>query len=282
MTQNSNGPGLAFLPHDWVRPLARFGYASRGVVYVIIGFFAVLSGLGTQSGKDSRGALRTILEQPFGKVLIGILILGLIGLVIWRLIQSLLDTDSHGWSPKGLAVRGGLLASAITYALLTTYALSLVGLLEFARSDSSLSIADRLAGVIGTKPVLIIMLLVFSGVALAHWYKAATSGYAKHLQTEEAPMEYVHPIAIAGLTARGTVFAIIAVLLFYRVMTYSPSETEAPGLNEALSFVQQLPFGAFLLVLLGCGLLLFATYSFIEAIWRDINVEDAEMEGQLE
>lgn len=282
MTEIRKEPGLAFLPHDWIRPLARFGYASRGVVYVIIGFFAVLSGLGTQENTDSRGALRTILEQPFGKVLIGILILGLIGLVIWRLIQSLLDTDSHGWSPKGLAVRSGLLASAFTYALLTTYALSLVGLLAFASSDSSPSIADRLAGVIGTRPVLIIMLLVFIGVALAHWYKAITCGYARHLRTEDAPMEYVHPISMAGLTARGSVFAIIAVLLFYRIMTYSPSETEAPGLDEALEFVQQLPFGAFLLVLLGCGLMMFAAYSFIESIWRRINVEDAEMQDQLD
>ena len=281
----SNGNGkssLSFLRHDWIRPLARFGYASRGAVYLIIGFFAMLSGLGPSANKDSKVALRTILEQPFGKALVAILIVGLIGYVIWRLIQSLLDTDAHGFSFKGLAVRAGLLASAATYAILATYALSLVGLLAFTRPDSSVSIADRIAGMVGTKPVLIVMLLVFAGAAIAHWYKAATRRYADHIDTNVAPMNFVHPIAMAGLFARGCVFAIIALLLFYRVRSFAPSETEPPGLLDALQFVQQLSLGDLLLTALGLGLILFAGYSFCEALWRNINVEDAAIEEQLE
>ncbi|ASJ70689.1 DUF1206 domain-containing protein [Granulosicoccus antarcticus] len=271
-----------FLSQKWIKKLARTGYASRSLVYFIIGLFAVLSGLGHSGETDSKGALRLLLEQPFGKALVGVLIVGMSGYVMWRLIQSLLDTDSHGWSPKGLVVRGGLLASAITYAVLTVYALSLLGVLPYSGSDSSPSIADRIASTIGTKPVLLVMMMVFAGVTIAHWFKAFTGGYAKHFNQAEARMDIVHPVAKLGLLARGTVFAIITLLLFYRLMTVTPTDTKPPGLSEALNFVQQLPAGNMLLIVLGIGLLLFSAYCASEAMWRQINVEDAEFEEQLD
>ena len=270
-----------YLSELWIKRLARIGYASRSVVYLIIGSFAILSGLGQGGETDSKGALRVLLQQPFGKVLVGILIVGLLGYVLWRLIQAFLDTDSHGRSMKGLAIRISLLASAVTYGILAVYALSLLGLADSGGAESSTSIADRIAGIVGTKPVLLAMVLIFAGVAIAHWVKAYRRRYADHLDTAEAPMDIVHPISMLGLFARGIVFAIIALLLFYRFMTFSPSDTTPPGFNEALDFVQGLPAGSLLLIALGTGLLLFAAYSACEAIWRRINVEDADLEKQL-
>ena len=278
---STDSSGSTLVPHSWIRKLARAGYASRSLVYFIIGLFAILSGFGHSGETDSKGALRLLLEQPFGKVLVGVLIVGMSGYVLWRLIQSLLDTDSHGWSPKGLAIRSGLLASAVTYAVLTIYALSLLGVFPSGGSESSLSIADRIAFVVGTKPVLFVMMMVFAGVTIAHWFKAYTAGYAKHFNQAEANMNIVHPISKLGLIARGTVFAIITLLLFYRFMTVTPTDTKPPGLGEALDFVQQLPAGNVLLIMLGVGLLLFSAYSACEALWRQINVEDAEFEEQL-
>lgn len=275
-TSNASDSTVPLNARPWVRRLARLGYLSRGVVYLIIGFFAVLSGIGSGENQGTRDALHTVLEQPFGRFLVGLLIIGLIGYVLWRAIQSLLDTDDHGWSARGLAVRAGLLASATSYALLTTYALSLVGLLAFAGSDDSPSVAERIAGLVGTRAVLVVMILVFIGVGLAHWYKAFTRGYAKHFDTRRAPMQVVHPVSMIGLIARGSVFFTFASLLVDRVLNYPSGNSNPPGLEAALSFIQQLPLGGMLLLMLGCGLMLFAGYSFSQALWRDINVEDAE------
>ena len=271
-----------YLSHGWIRALARTGYVSRSLVNFIIGLFAVLSGLGQSGETDSKGALRLLLEQPFGKMLVGLLIVGMSGYVLWRLIQSLLDTDSDGWSLRGLSVRGARFAGAITFGVLTAYALSLLGVLPSGGSESSSDLADKIAAIVGTKPMLFIMLLVTSGIAIAHWRQAYSEGYAEHFDQDAANMKLVHPIAKAALCARGTVFAIISLLLFYRFMTVNPTETQPPGLSEALDFVQQLPAGNLLLVLLGVGLLLFSAYSACEALWRPINVEDAEFEEQLE
>ncbi len=279
----STDPSVSrYLSHDWIRKLARTGYVSRSLVNFIIGVFAILSGLGHSGETDSRGVLRLLLEQPFGKVLVGLLIVGMSGYVLWRLIQSLLDTDSHGWSPRGLAVRGARFAGAVTFGVLIAYALSLLGILPSGGSESSTDLADSIASIVGTKPVLFIMLVVTAGIAIAHWYQAYSEGYAEHFDQTAANMDLLHPIAKLALSARGTVFALISLLLFYRFMTVNPTELQPPGLSEALDFVQQLPAGNLLLVLLGVGLLLFSAYSACEALWRPINVEDAEFEEQLE
>nr|WP_272212233.1 DUF1206 domain-containing protein [Marinicella sp. W31]MDC2878144.1 DUF1206 domain-containing protein [Marinicella sp. W31] len=259
----------------WIRHLARTGYFARGLVYTIIGLFAVLAAIGAAENKDTEGALQTLLQQPFGAVLIAALIVGLVSYGVWRLFQSIMDPDDHGLGVKGLAVRAGLLSSAVTYGLLALYALSLVGVSNAGGGEGGgSSPAEMLAGFFGSRPVSLGLAAIFAGVAIAHWVKACKRKYADHLKASDAVMEWLHPISITGLTARGCVFAILAVMLVLRGLT-SEDGSGTPGLKDALEYTQDLPFGAFLLAALGVGVMLFAVYSFAEAIWREINIEDA-------
>ncbi len=263
----------------WIKHLARTGYFARGLVYTIIGLFAVLAAIGAAESKDTKGALQTLLEQPFGSVLIAVLIVGLISYGVWRVFQSVMDPDDHGTDAKGLAVRAGLFSSAVTYGLLALYALSLVGISDGGGGGGSggsggSSPAEMLAGFVGSRPVSLGLAAIFLGVAIAHWVKAYKRKYADHLKASEAVMEWLHPISVTGLLARGCVFATLSVMLVLRGLS-SGEGGETPGLKDALDYIQGLPFGAFLLAALGIGVVLFAVYSFAEAIWREINIEDA-------
>ncbi|OUL20587.1 hypothetical protein BV378_29725, partial [Nostoc sp. RF31YmG] len=63
------------IPHPslWVERLARFGYASKGVVYGIVGLLASQAAFGTGGRTtDTKGALQTLVEQPFGKFLLAL------------------------------------------------------------------------------------------------------------------------------------------------------------------------------------------------------------------
>jgi hypothetical protein len=79
------------------KTLAKMGYGARGMVYLTIGGLALLTAFG-EGGKttDSKGAIVEIMQQPFGKVLLTILIIGLLGYVIWRFTQAIKDADGHG------------------------------------------------------------------------------------------------------------------------------------------------------------------------------------------
>src|SRR5215212_9069908 len=69
----------------WMERIARFGYATKGVVYIVVGALATLAafGLGGET-TDVRGALREIESKPFGKIALATIAFGLIGYVLWR------------------------------------------------------------------------------------------------------------------------------------------------------------------------------------------------------
>lgn len=260
----------------WVEPLARFGYGARGAVYLIIGGVTMYATIFGGKTTDSKSALRTLLEQPFGQVLLGAVVVGLLGYVTWRLIQSIGDTDKHGTDAKGLAVRGGLLASAVTYTFLAIYAMSLLGFSLTGGGDSGGGgLHQKLAGFIGLTWASVILAVTFTGVAIAHFVKVAKEGYAKHYDADSDVMRFVHPIAKTGLAARGITLLVIAYLFASKLFGGSAESSGTPGLEAALSFIRDLPAGTVLLFIVGLGLVLFALYSITEAIWRQINVEDA-------
>ena len=92
----------------WIERLARYGYAAKGVVYVLIGTLAALGAFKEDEGPtDSRGALTQIVYQPFGRTILCVIAAGLAGYALWRLTQALRDTEAKGRSWKGLSIRAG-------------------------------------------------------------------------------------------------------------------------------------------------------------------------------
>lgn len=265
------------MPHPgWMKPLARLGYASRGLVFLVIAVFALLAAIGGGETQDSRGALRTLVNAPAGDVFAALLVVGLAGHSAWRLVQSLGDTDDHGVSAKGLAIRTGLFVAGIIYAILTVYVISLWR--GFGSDDGGGgAFAQYLSGFVGARPAAWLLAAVFLGVAAAHAVKAVRKGYRKYILAPPRLDRHVDVIAQTGLFARGAVFAIIAVLFATRGITGGGEGGETPGIGDALDYITGLPFGRVLLALAGVGLCAFALYSFIEALWRKVNVENASV-----
>jgi len=259
-----------------IEMLARAGYSARGAVYLIIGFFAALAAFGASEKTGPEGALDTLLRQPFGTVLVWVVIVGLLGYALWRTLQAVMDTDRHGLDLKGIVIRIGLACSAATYLTLALYALSLAGMSSGSGGGGGGGgVARIVESFVGARIVSLVLALIFGGIAIAHWWKAWKRGYRRYIQADGDVMRIVDPVSRIGLSARGLVFAIIATLSLYRFAGSEGGGGSSPGLEEALQFIQDMPFGWLLLTVMGLGLIAFAFYSFAEAIWRRVNVEQA-------
>lgn len=268
------GPSMENMTwHDWFKPFARLGYGARGVVYLMLAFFIASAALTTGSGGDSKDAVRFITQSTASAVLTPLLIISLAGYCLWRIVQAVFDTDDHGFDPAGLAVRAGLLGSAATYGFLLTYTFSLWWGGLFSSGDSSGDgFARTAASFIGAGPVSLILSSIFAIVGGAHIWKAINRKYRDHIQASQQLLRWIDMAAIGGLSARGIVFLVIAFLLFQHGLA---GEEGRASLADALDFIAGLPFGAWLLGATGAGFFLFSIYSFAEAIWRRINVENA-------
>lgn len=260
-----------------LRVWARLGYAARGLVYLLIGFFALLAALGRSDVRDSKGALQSLLGQPFGEILVGAVIVGLLGYAVWRLLQSILDADNHGTDGKALVVRGALFMSAMIHIGLAFFAAGL--LFDWLGSKGSGGSGEPGSGWLkalfdeGWGYLLTwLAALVMAAVAFAHLEKGWNAGFEKWFDCPSDKMRWIRPVSRIGLIARGFVFLILAALLAFGGTQYSVEDS--PGTTTALRAVQDLPFGGFLLAVIALGLIAFSGYSFAESLYRKVGVAD--------
>jgi hypothetical protein len=248
---------------------ARVGYAARGVVYLFVGGLAVNAAVGG-GGKTtgSKGAMVTMLQQPFGRFLLGGIALGLVGYSIWRFIQAIRDVDHHGTDAKGLAIRGGLLTSAVIHLGLAVYAAALLsGNGGSGDGQSSQTLTAHLMAqpfgrwLVGLAGVAVI------GAGVAQIIKGWRAGYEKHMDLGEA-RQWVAPVCRFGLVARGVVFVMSGFFLVVAAVRFDPQK--ARGLQGALESLQGQVYGPILLGVVALGLVAFGIYSILEMRYRRI------------
>ncbi|MBS7426244.1 DUF1206 domain-containing protein [Pseudomonas syringae] len=256
--------------------LARGGYAARGVVYLIIGLFAVLAAQGSSQPADSHSSLEALLSQPFGGVLVGVVIVGLLAFAAWRVLQATRDVDHHGREFKGLVIRGGLLVGGFTYGALAFFALGLLvsGLKSSGGSSDGGQAKDLLAAILSwdhSNLLVYVVALVPLGLGIVHIIKGYKASFEKYFEADEDVMKYVRPVSRFGLIARGVAFIEIAVLLAVSGSSYQAMHP--PGMKDALNGLQDLPAGGLVLLIVALGLIAFSVYSFAQAAWRRINMD---------
>jgi hypothetical protein len=257
---------------DSFEGLARAGLIARGVVYGIIGILALKLALGDGGeATNQQGALQTIAQGPFGKVLLALMAIGLIGYAAWRLIRAALGHGPEATDDTKDRIAGAV--SGIAYAALCVTALQI--LFGSGSSGGPSNNPDGTTGGVLDWPagqvLVVIAGLVFIGVGLDQARKGLKKEFLEESKTEEMSSEVrkaFTAIGVSGHVARAIVFALIGWFLIRAAIEYDPDK--AVGLDGALAELGQAAYGPILLGIVAAGLICFAAYSVADARYRRV------------
>ena len=205
---------------ETIEKLARFGMSAKGAVYIILGVLTAMAAFnegGQKAGQSD--ALKFLYNQPFGKVLLALLTVGLIGYVIWRFVQAFRDPENEGDDKKGVAKRIGYGASGLLYAFLAFEAIRM--LFQGGSSGSGGGGNKQMVSMLLEQPfgqILVGIIAVALFVkAISEIYKALTGKFMKEInvgQLDQKVKKIIKNTGMAGLLARGIVVGIIGYLFF--------------------------------------------------------------------
>jgi uncharacterized protein DUF1206 len=249
--------------------LARAGLVARGVVYAVIGILALKLALGDGGRTTSQqGALKTIAGQPFGKVLLVLLAIGLAGYAIWRLVRAF---AGHGREDQDSPTdRIAALFSGIAYAALCVTAVAIL----IGAGSSSGSPKNATGGVLDWPggPLLVgITGAILVGIGIYQVYKGLWRKFldtSKTYEMNDAVKPTITVLGVLGHVARGVVFALIGYGLIRAAVDYDPKK--AVGLDGALRKVADASYGPLLLGIVAAGFIMFALYSIVDARYRKV------------
>jgi len=216
--------------------LARAGLAARGVIYILIGWVAVLVALGQSSQEaDQRGALELLAGKPYGLVSLWLLGIAVLYAGFAYLTFDVISGTRHSQSRQ----QQDMTATAMG------------------------NTAGRwLVGIVGLAVVIAGLVLVSEG---------ARRKFMKYLRTWEMSQgtrRVIELLGMIGTIARGLVFTLAGVLVISAAVTHKASQSG--GIDKALLTLRNQPLGEFLVMLAALGLAVFGIYGLCEARWRKV------------
>jgi hypothetical protein len=249
--------------------IARVGLVARGVIYLLIGWVALMLALGKDNKEaDQRGALQVLAGKPHGSLLLWLVAGGLAAYALWRISEAAFGVTGEG---DGAGARLKSLFRGLIYGF---FAVMTVGVIHGAQGSQTKQQQDVTARVMrhtGGRWAVGIVGAAIVVVALALLSEGLRRKFEKQLNTQE--MSYrtrkvVTALGVIGTVARAIVFALAGVLVIDAAVSFNPAK--ARGLDGALRTLRDQPFGPYLLGLAALGLIVFGLYGLCEARWRRV------------
>ena len=254
----------------WLERLVRFGCATKGFIYFIIGLLSLQVAFGiSRQTTDTKGALEAIAVQPFGKFLLSAVTIGLISYAFWRLVEAVIDPEHSTQDPTRIFPRIGYAMSGLSYASLAFSATEL--LLGFYRQENDLKkdltaklliqpFGQWLVGILGA---------VIIGMGVFYLYRACHLRFREQFNLRRISNPgfiWAMHLGRLGIAARGLVFCLIGFFFIQAAWHFDPNK--ARGLDEILRAIAFQPQGKFCLIIVGIGLIAYSIHMLVEARYR--------------
>ena len=250
--------------------LERLGYAARGLLYVVMGVLAFRIASGTPGGQatDLTGSLVFLIANPFGKLVLVAMVVGLVAYSLWGFVRAIYDPMHRGRDATGIMARLGFVSSAVSYAAIALFGLGILAGSGAAAGDSTQkSVTSMLSHPFGGVLTIIVGLVAF-GIGIGQFVEAYKATFAADLKAAEMT-ESQRRIAIAlgrfGMAARGVSFLVIGWFLVQAGI--NDNAAQAHGFGGAFLFLLSQPFGQVLVGVVSVGFISLGLHSFACARW---------------
>lgn len=248
----------------WVGQVVRLGYIAKGIIYSLIGILALRVAFGLRGGRltDPSGILRTLLTQPFGRLMLAIIGIGIVGYAAYYIVEAAADLRHRGGGRRGWSSRGLTMIKAAVYGGIGVQAL-LVVLFDRRPADGT----EQGARVVLQFP-LGEWLLMAIGVGVAiygmtqlqmAWRGGVEGNIDVSRVRREAP--WILPLGRFGIAARSVILILMGAT--FARSGWRERASEADGIREALRTIAS--FDPWLLTAIGAGLLCFGVYQVCHA-----------------
>jgi hypothetical protein len=242
---------------------ARAGLVAKGALYTVLGILAGQLAAGDRVRDASQqGAMRSVADQPFGRLLLVVLAVGLAGYALWRLVQAL---DPPASSLPRWLLRLAMIARAGIYAGFAALAANEVLGATTGEVEEESATAEVLA-LPGGVVLVVAAGMVIVAVGLVQFREAWTCGFRDHLDLTTATVRTrrtVEWVGRAGHAARGAVFCTAGGFLVRAALRAEPEE--GVGLDAALHEVVQAPAGPWVLGAIAAGLVFYGGFCHLQA-----------------
>jgi hypothetical protein len=261
-------------PDKWIERLARLGYATKGIVYMIVGLLATMAAFnwgGRITGTE--GAFQAIASQPFGKAMLFLVAVGLWGYVLWQFVQAIKDPEHRDTGAAALGRRLSYAVSGLIYSGLALSALKLV----FGKSSGSGGAgSEQQTATLLSQPFGRWLVAAVGLASIAYgfysFYQAYSTRFRRRLklsQMSPTAEQWATRVGRVGLTAKGVVAVIIGYFFIQaaRVADASQAQTAA----GALQALERQPNGACLMGIVALGLVAYGMHLAVQARYRRIS-----------
>ncbi|AIY00525.1 hypothetical protein ART_0926 [Arthrobacter sp. PAMC 25486] len=243
---------------------ARTGFAVSGLLHILIGAIAIQLAFGRGGQADQGGAMAQLARQPAGALLLWIAVTACGALALWQLSEAIFgysQLESKAKFGKKISAAGQAVVFLVIAAAFASFALGSGKNSGQSTSDATAQIIKAPAG-----PLLLIAIgVAFAIVGIVFGVRGINRSFKKQLllPASGTARSIVTFLGVVGYLAKGIVLLLVGLL--FVIATVESRPKESTGLDGALKAVREQPFGIYLLILIGVGLVCYGLYQITKA-----------------
>ena len=264
----------------YVAKLRSAGFFTKGVVYILVGVLTFMAAFGLGGDVTSTGGVISfLLDLPLGRILVGLVSLGLLAYTLWRLVQVWLRPKKNGGKKpnnwKGVLTRMRYFYSAVFYAVIAySFAEPLLDDLagdngpekpDNGNEQEQAALGELLSEEYGTALIWLLALIV-AAQAIMQFRLAYSAKFMKKIDKYpdlRHEYDFIRKSGRFGYIARGVVFAIISFFLIKVILLHNAEIYK--GTEGALQYLLSFSYGSLLLGATATGLTGYGIFNMMVA-----------------